>query len=69
MAPPMRKSMSKDTEFTYIPLIVIGAGAAGISMGCRLKSELQFDQFRIFDRLSGIGGTWQINKYPGIVST
>lgn len=67
MAHSTNLNIREQKGFTYIPVIIIGAGAAGISMGCRLKSELKFDQFRIFDRLSGIGGTWHINNYPGIV--
>ena len=51
--------------YTYYPVLIVGAGASGIAMACRLKEELGFDQFRIFDRQSGIGGTWWINRYPG----
>jgi len=40
--------------YTYYPVLVIGAGASGIAMGCRLKDKLGFDQFRIFDRQSGL---------------
>ncbi|ESZ93979.1 hypothetical protein SBOR_5644 [Sclerotinia borealis F-4128] len=53
-------------EYTYYPVAIIGAGESGIAMGCRLKEVLGFDQFRIFDRQSGIGGTWWINRYPGV---
>lgn len=53
-------------EYTYYPIAIIGAGESGIAMGCRLKEVLGFDQFRIFDRQSGIGGTWWINRYPGV---
>jgi len=49
--------------YTYYPVIIIGAGESGIAMGCRLKEVLGFDQFRIFDRQAGIGGTWWINRY------
>ena len=42
---------------TYYPVLIIGAGAAGIAMGCQLKQQLGFDQFRIFDRQAGLGGT------------
>ncbi|KAF2691355.1 FAD/NAD(P)-binding domain-containing protein [Lentithecium fluviatile CBS 122367] len=52
--------------YTYIPVLIVGAGASGIAMACRLKDELGFDQFRIFDRQAGIGGTWWINRYPGV---
>ena len=52
--------------YSYVPVAIIGAGESGIAMGCRLKEELGFDQFRLFDRQAGIGGTWWINRYPGI---
>lgn len=59
-----RHSYGKDAH-TYSPVLVIGAGVSGIATGCRLKEALGFDQFRIFERQSGIGGTWWINRYPG----
>lgn len=53
-------------SYTYVPVVIIGAGESGIAMGCRLKEVLGFDQFRIFEKQSGIGGTWWINRYPGV---
>ncbi|CAG8065033.1 unnamed protein product [Penicillium olsonii] len=50
---------------TYYPVLIVGAGESGVAMGCRLKEVLGRDQFRIFERQSGIGGTWWINRYPG----
>ncbi|KAK9853541.1 hypothetical protein MYU51_006751 [Penicillium brevicompactum] len=50
---------------TYYPVLIVGAGESGVAMGCRLKEVLGSDQFRIFERQSGIGGTWWINRYPG----
>ena len=55
-----------EDAYTYYPVVVVGAGETGIAMGCRLKEVLGFDQFRIFDRQSGLGGTWWINRYPGV---
>ncbi|KAL8747818.1 MAG: hypothetical protein Q9190_000362 [Brigantiaea leucoxantha] len=52
--------------YTYYPILIVGAGVSGLAMGCRLKEKLGFDQFRIFDRQSGIGGTWWVNRYPGV---
>ena len=52
--------------YNYYPVIIIGAGESGIALGCRLREELGFDQFRLFDRQAGIGGTWWINRYPGV---
>ncbi|RJE25526.1 monooxygenase [Aspergillus sclerotialis] len=60
-----RSVFGKDAH-TYYPVLIIGAGESGIATGCRLKEVLGFDQFRIFDRQSGIGGTWWINRYPGV---
>ena len=51
---------------TYYPILVVGAGASGLATGARLKEKLGFDQFRIFERQSNIGGTWWINRYPGV---
>ena len=60
----IRKDNGYDPDsYTYIPALIIGAGESGIAMGCRLKEVLGFDQFRIIDRQSGIGGTWWINRY------
>lgn len=53
-------------SYTYYPILIVGAGESGIAMACRLKQKLGFDQFRIFDRQSGVGGTWWINRYPGV---
>lgn len=52
--------------YTYYPVLIIGAGESGVAMGCRLKEVLGSGEFRIFDRQSGIGGTWWINRYPGV---
>ena len=52
--------------YTYYPLIIVGAGESGIALGCRMKEALGFDQFRLFDRQAGLGGTWWINRYPGV---
>ncbi|KAJ5787378.1 hypothetical protein N7457_002368 [Penicillium paradoxum] len=60
-----RHAYSKDAQ-TYYPVLIVGAGESGVAMGCRLKEVLGTDQFRIFDRQSGIGGTWWINRYPGV---
>ena len=52
--------------YTYYPVLIVGAGESGIALGCRLKEKLGFDQFKIFDRQAGLGGTWWINRYPGV---
>jgi hypothetical protein len=56
----------KGEGYTYYPVLIIGAGASGIAMGCRLKQVLHTDQFRIIERRSGLGGVWFTNRYPGV---
>jgi len=50
-----RKRTSSDGD-EYVPILIIGAGASGIAMGYQLKTKLKFEDFRILDRQSGIGG-------------
>ncbi|KAJ3523518.1 hypothetical protein NM208_g12418 [Fusarium decemcellulare] len=45
--------------------IIIGAGPGGISLAYRLKHELGFHDFTMYDKLDGVGGTWRANSYPG----
>jgi hypothetical protein len=52
--------------YMYYPVVIVGAGESGIAMAHKLKVDLKFDQFRIFDRQSGLGGTWWINRYPAV---
>lgn len=45
--------------------IIIGAGPAGVSIAYRLKHELGFHDFTMYDKMDGVGGTWRANSYPG----
>ncbi|KAL8802400.1 MAG: hypothetical protein Q9182_003823 [Xanthomendoza sp. 2 TL-2023] len=69
MSPPdtirVVNGLHRDTAYTYYPILIVGAGESGIALGARLKEE-GFDQYRIFERQAGIGGTWWINRYPGV---
>ena len=55
-APRMRKTFSVG---------IIGAGPGGLALGILLR-RAGFDDFAIFDREAGVGGTWRINTYPGL---
>jgi ribulose 1,5-bisphosphate synthetase/thiazole synthase len=48
--------------YTYYPVVIVGAGLAGMAMAYRLSVDLRFDQYRVFERQAGIGGTWWINR-------
>ncbi|CAH0047331.1 unnamed protein product [Clonostachys solani] len=47
-------------------LIIIGCGIAGIALACRLRSDLKYTNFTIFEREKDLGGTWFLNTYPGV---
>ena len=49
---------------TTPPIVIIGAGAAGLAMGALLK-RAGIDDFVILEREGGVGGTWHDNRYPG----
>ena len=49
----------------HLSVGVIGAGPGGLALGIFLK-KAGFDDFTIFDREDGVGGTWRINTYPGL---
>lgn len=46
------------------PVVIVGAGFAGIGMAIRLKQE-GIQSFKIFEAGSEVGGTWRDNTYPG----
>ncbi|MBA1145987.1 NAD(P)/FAD-dependent oxidoreductase [Ectothiorhodospiraceae bacterium WFHF3C12] len=43
---------------------IIGTGFAGLGAAIRLKRRGE-DDFLVFDREAGVGGTWRVNHYPG----
>ncbi|OAA63463.1 Flavin monooxygenase-like protein [Niveomyces insectorum RCEF 264] len=54
-----------DTTAEGLDAIIVGAGPAGIAMAYRLKHDLGFHDFLIYEKLDGVGGTWRTNTYPG----
>lgn len=49
-------------------IIVIGAGISGINAGYRIQQMLPDHKYAILEARGGIGGTWDLFKYPGIRS-
>lgn len=50
---------------TRLSVGIIGAGPGGLALGIFLR-RAGFDDFTIFDREDGVGGTWRTNTYPGL---
>jgi cyclohexanone monooxygenase len=45
-------------------IAILGAGAGGLAMGIALR-RAGFDDFTIYEKSDGVGGTWRDNSYPG----
>lgn len=52
------------TKNEHIPVVVIGAGFAGITIGSKLR-EAGIEDFAILERADDVGGVWRDNTYPG----
>ena len=46
-------------------VVILGAGPSGIAMAHTLKHKLGLDDFLVYEKLHGVGGTWLTNTYPG----
>jgi cation diffusion facilitator CzcD-associated flavoprotein CzcO len=56
----MSSSNGSDLRF-----IIIGAGMAGVLSAIKLR-EAGFENFAIYEKSGRLGGTWQVNEYPGL---
>ncbi|KAF2963522.1 hypothetical protein GQX73_g10042 [Xylaria multiplex] len=45
---------------------VIGAGFSGIYLGIRISQRLRNIDLRIYEKNEASGGTWWVNRYPGV---
>ena len=46
-------------------VVIVGAGFGGIGAAIQLK-KLGYENILIVDRESDLGGTWHVNRYPGL---
>jgi cation diffusion facilitator CzcD-associated flavoprotein CzcO len=61
-----RKVDTTDPKVKDTDVLVIGVGFSGVCAGIKLL-EKGITNFRIYNKSSGIGGTWWNNTYPGAV--
>ncbi|KAI0967454.1 flavin-binding monooxygenase [Xylaria arbuscula] len=45
---------------------VVGAGYSGIYLGIRIAQRLRNIDLQIYEKNEGVGGTWWVNRYPGV---
>ncbi|TLS74471.1 NAD(P)/FAD-dependent oxidoreductase [Mariprofundus erugo] len=48
----------------YVETLIIGTGFSGLLAAVRLQKK-KFNDFLLLERSPELGGTWQINSYPG----
>ncbi|KAJ3765499.1 hypothetical protein FB446DRAFT_760292 [Lentinula raphanica] len=49
-------------------VVIVGAGISGIASAIALKRNLGFTNVTIYEKSTGIGGTWRTSTYPGCAS-
>jgi len=47
-----------------LPIAIIGAGPGGICMAIKLR-EAGFEDVVLLEKTEAVGGTWNLNRYPG----
>ncbi len=51
-------------EPTDLKVAIIGAGFGGLGAAIQLRQR-GVENFAVFDKAGGVGGTWWVNRYPG----
>src|ERR1700753_632703 len=49
----------------HFEAVIVGAGFGGMGAAIQLK-RMDIDDFVILDREDDLGGTWHVNRYPGL---
>jgi monooxygenase len=52
----------------HFDVLVVGAGVSGIDAGYRLQTECPRKTYAILEARAGLGGTWDLFRFPGIRS-
>ncbi|WP_067562738.1 flavin-containing monooxygenase [Nocardia acidivorans] len=58
--------MSSTTE--HVDVLIVGAGLSGIGAAHHLQTAFPWRTYAILEMREGIGGTWDLFRYPGIRS-
>ena len=52
----------------YFDVILVGAGISGIGSACHLQKKCPGHSYVILEGRSGLGGTWDLFRFPGLRS-
>ena len=60
-----KKIMSEThKQSSVLDVLIVGAGFGGVATAIKLR-ERGVENFRVYEKAAGIGGTWWHNTYPG----
>jgi cation diffusion facilitator CzcD-associated flavoprotein CzcO len=52
----------------HVDVLIVGAGLSGVGAACHLEERLPGTSYLLLEMRDGIGGTWDLFRYPGIRS-
>jgi monooxygenase len=52
----------------HVDVLIVGAGLSGVGAACHLRASCPGKTFAVLEARDGIGGTWDLFRYPGIRS-
>lgn len=55
-------------ETEYLDVVIVGAGISGVSAAWHLQDRCPNKSYVILEKRAGMGGTWDLFRYPGIRS-
>jgi cation diffusion facilitator CzcD-associated flavoprotein CzcO len=55
-------------QANHVDVLIMGAGISGIGAACHLTRDFPSRSYRILERRTAIGGTWDLFRYPGVRS-
>ncbi|OZM77011.1 FAD-containing monooxygenase EthA [Pseudonocardia sp. MH-G8] len=61
-------SVGDDARVEHLDVLIVGAGISGIDAAYRLQTEHPQRTYAILEARDGIGGTWDLFRFPGIRS-
>src|ERR1700689_1757659 len=63
---PFTPVVGRDPVVDDVDVVIVGGGIAGTTVGAQLR-KAGIERIRIVDQAGGIGGTWDWNRYPGVM--